>query len=322
MESRDDGLGINGDRPSSYDSKSSRPASSRECEPVFFDLMKRLRLARTARFWGRVAAGESLTTWLHEPAVRRYVNECVTGDPNVWTLDGLSPRLGSLGHAISLGCGDGVLDRYLRKSGICESLTGIDISPRSLEVAHRQATELGLTRMEYVRGDLDRLVLAEASCDGALFQQSLHHVSNLEGCLDTVLAALRPGGLVYMDEYIGPSQSEWNLELLREADEVYRKLPRVLRRRRRLQLPVDGKDPSEAIRSSEIVREVARRFSIELRRDYGGTFLSVIYPHLDFSNSAETDREAVLGQLIEDERSAISRGAPSFYTVIIARKSA
>ena len=284
--------------------------------------MKRLRLAKTARFWGRFAEGKALTTWLHEPAVRRYVNECVTGDPNVWPLDGLSARLGSLDHAISLGCGDGALDRYFRESGICASLTGIDVSPRSLEVARRKAKEQGLTRMEYVRGDLDRLTLAEQSCDGALFQQSLHHVSNLESCLDAVRTALRSGGLVYMDEYIGPSQSEWKRDLLRDADEVYRKLPRAVRRRRHLQLPVDGNDPSEAIRSSEIVREVSRRFPIELRRNYGGTFLSVIYPHLDFSGSAQAAREDVLGQVIEAEKSAVAGGSLSFYAVIIARKLA
>lgn len=289
---------------------------------MFDALTKHLRLAKTARFWGRVAAGESLTTWLHEPVVRRYVNERVTGDPNVWPLDGLSTRLGELGHAISLGCGDGTLDRYLRGSGICASLTGIDISPRSLEVAKNQATQQGLTDVEYVLGDLDRLVLAEASCDGALFQQSLHHVLNLEGCLDAVRVALRPGGLVYLDEYIGPSQSEWKRDLLREADEVYRKLPKSVRRRRHLQLPVDGKDPSEAIRSSEIVRELSERFDIELQRDYGGTFLSVIYPHLDFSSAAEAEREDVLGHLIDAERLAISMGARSFYTVIIARRLA
>ncbi len=197
-------------------------------------MMKRLRLAKTARFWGRFSEGEPLTTWLHEPAVRRYVNESVTGDPNLWLLEGLSPGLGSMDHAVSLGRGNGTLDRHLREGGICASLTGIDIASRSLEVARRRASERGLTRMRYVLGDLNRLTLEKGSCDGAFFQQSLLHVSNLESCLDVVRAALRPGGLVYMDEYIGPSQMEWRRDLLRDADEVYRKLPAGARRRRRL----------------------------------------------------------------------------------------
>jgi SAM-dependent methyltransferase len=250
------------------------------------------------------------------------VNECVTGDPNVWPIDALAPRFGPLAHVITLGCGDGVLDRQLRERRICESLTGIDISQASLAIARRHAEEQGLTNFEYVRGDLDRLVLEKNSCDAVVFHQSLHHVADLEGCLDTVRNALRPGGLVYLDEYIGPSQSEWNRDLLRDADEVYRELPDGVRRRRRLQLPVDGKDPSEAIRSSEIVREVTSRFEIELRRDYGGTYLSVIYPHLDFSRSDDRERVDILARLIRSERLAISNGAPPFYTVIMARKAA
>lgn len=287
-----------------------------------FDVLRRFRQAKTARFWGRIAAGDPLITWLHEPVVRRYVNECITGDPNVWPIDGLAPRFGPLGHVVTLGCGDGVLDRQLRERGICESLTGVDISERSLEVARREAGKQGITNLEYVRGDMDRLVIEESSCDAVVFQQSLHHVADLEGCLDTVLGALRPGGFVYLDEYIGPSQSEWRRALLHDADEVYRKLSRRVRRRRRLQLPVDRRDPSEAIRSSEIVRELSSRFEIEVRRDYGGTYLSVIYPHLDFSRSSEAEREDVLIGLIDLERSAIAAGSPSFCSVMIARKTA
>jgi SAM-dependent methyltransferase len=289
---------------------------------VTLEILRRLRLARTARFWGRVASGDELVPWLQDPAVRRYVNTYITGDPNVWPIDGLEPEFGSLSHAISLGSGDGVLDRHMVERGICKSLTGFDISSRSLEIARRRAAEQGLENILYIRADLNELALDENSCDGALFQQSLHHVERLEACLDAVRAALRPNGLVYLDEYIGPSQSEWNRELLKEADEVYRKLPARLRKRGRLQIPVDGKDPSEAIRASEIVREISARFQIELRRDYGGTFLSVIYPHLDFSRCGDAEREDTMNQLIELERAAIAGGAPAFFTLILARKAA
>lgn len=285
-------------------------------------MIERLRLARTARFWGRVAAGDRLVTWLCEPAVRRYVNACVTGDPNVWPIDGLASRLGHPGHAISLGCGDGMLDRQLRERGICDSLEGVDISSKSLQVARLRAEEQGLTGMEYALGDLNRLALEPGSCDLAVFQQSLHHVADLEGCLGEVRKALRARGLVYLDEYVGPSRSEWSRCLLRKADEIFQALPRSIRRRRRLQLPVDRGDPSEAIRSSEIVREISARFEVELRRDYGGTFLSVIFPHLDLDALAASQREEVLELLIEAERRAVSEGAPAYYTVIMARKTA
>lgn len=280
-----------------------------------------LRRAATARFWGRVATGDPLITWLHEPAVRRYVNECISGDPNVWPLDALGPSLGAGRSGISFGCGDGALERWLRRSGLCESVTALDISERSLEVARQSARAEGIDGITYTRGDFNALRLEERAYDVAFFQQSLHHVENLEGTLDAVARCLTPRGLLYLDEYVGPSRSEWNRVLLEEADAVYRTLPKSVRRRRRLALPVDRLgDPSEAIRSSEILDEVSRRFEIEVRRDYGGTFLSVIYPHLDLSGMREEDRSSVLESIIAAERSAVAHGAPAYYTVIVARR--
>ena len=126
---------------------------------------------------------------------------------------------------------------------------------------------------------------------------------------------------MFLDEYVGPSQSEWNVERLAAAEAVYLSLPARVRRRRRLQIPVDGKDPSEGVRASEILPLLARRFTITLRRDYGGTFLAVIHPHLDFSESTDAEREEILERIIEAERAAIRGGAPSYYTVAIARKA-
>lgn len=286
---------------------------------TIFGGIRRARAA-TARFWGSVAAGDPLITWLHEPTVRRYVNACVSGDPDVWPLDALAPMLGTHAAGVSFGCGDGTLERWLRRRDICRTMTALDISERSLDVARQRAREEGIDEILYRTGDFNALEIPEGAYGAAFFQQSLHHVENLEGTLEAVARCLTPRGLLYLDEYVGPSRSEWNRALLEDADAVYRALPRSVRRRRRLALPVDRRgDPSEAIRSSEILAEVASRFDIEVRRDYGGTFLSVIYPHLDFSGTNDPERAAILESIVAAERSAIARGAPAYYTVIVAR---
>ena len=110
-------------------------------------LRDRLRNAKTARFWGRVAAGEPLLTWLHEPEVRKYVNELVSGSPHVWPFDAISPLLGTSEHGVSLGCGDGTLDRQIVTRGLCRALVGIDISPLSLDVARSRAADEGLSSL-------------------------------------------------------------------------------------------------------------------------------------------------------------------------------
>src|SRR6185503_5240411 len=139
-----------------------------------------------------------------------------------------------------------------------------------------------------------------------------------DSCLSATAAALRPGALVYFDEYVGPSRAEWSTAQVREAAELFLRLPAGVRRSRRLELPVDWRDPTEAVRSSGILAAVARHFRILERRDYGGNFLSVIHPHLRLGHLGPGERAALLQSLIEAEREHLAEGHGSYYTVLIA----
>lgn len=279
-----------------------------------------LKTALARGFWNRGHRHGGVPTWMHEPAVRAAINERVTGSPDVWPIDWLRTRLDGrvFERAASLGCGTGALERDLLSKGICRSLVGFDLSPQALDIARRLAGEAGLSGVRYEVADLNRLVLPEGGYDAAFFHQSLHHVEDLDHCLSQVARALPPGGLVYFDEYVGPSRDDWNRELLAEAETVYATLPRTLRRRRHLQLPVDWRDPSEAVRSARIVDAIARHLRIEEKRDYGGNLLSVIHPHLRWDGAPAEDRRAVLTELIAAERRLLEAGAKSFYSVIVA----
>lgn len=302
--------------------------------------MKRLRALVGEWFWGRAFASGLPRTWMAEPAVRRYINESVTGSPDVWPmawLQGLAEAK-NLRRCVVLGCGDGPLERDLVRKGLGREVLGIDLSRGAIERAEALAREEGLEGIAYLRADLNRLALDRASFDGAFFHQALHHVESLEDCLGAVRDALVDGGLFYVDEYVGPSRSEWRSErrsalrsdrrsgLLAEADELFRSLPAEIRRRKHLQVPVDWRDPTEAIRSSEILPVVRSLFEVVEERPYGGNFLSVIHPHLRLESSdilGEDDRrEAVLRRIIEAERQHLERGAPSYYTVLVCRKPA
>jgi SAM-dependent methyltransferase len=289
-------------------------------------LLGRWRPHAIGRYWSRAFAAGGVETWLAEPAVRRYVNAAVSGSPDRWPMEWLaSLHPGGFARAVSLGCGDGALERDLRRKSLCRRVLGIDLSIGALALAAARSRAPGAEGVEGVEGiayvcqDLNSLALPPRAFDAAFFHQALHHVEELESCLAEVAASLRPGGMLYLDEYVGPSRSEWRRSLLDAAEAVYQGLPRAVRRRRRLALPVDWRDPSEAVRSSDILAAVAARFAIELRRDYGGTFLAVIYPHLDLSRCSPTERAATLAAIIDAERSHLQDGGPSYYTVVIAR---
>ena len=278
----------------------------------------------TTRFWSRAALEGGIVTWMHEPTVRAYINRGVTGDANTWPMEWFERAYASspFERGLSIGCGDGALERDVRRKNICRRVTGIDISPESLRLASEKAAKEGLEGIDYAIGDFNDLRLEPESFDIVFFHQALHHVRELEDCLDEIHRCLRPGGLFYLDEYVGPSRHEWKKSMLGRAERAYAKLPGPVRRRPHLQLPVDWRDPSEAIRSSEIVPALEARFDLVEKRDYGGNLLAVVYPHLTFEPADRETVDRVLSTLIAEEEALLSEGAPSFNTVIVARKRA
>lgn len=278
-------------------------------------MLTKIRSYLGGRFWGRAFDHGGLRTWMSEEAVRRYINQSVTGSPDVWPIEWLQTRVPSpFASAVSLGCGEGVLERDLVSKGLCASILGIDISDAALKLAEARA----LPGIRYQQADLNALELPVAAFDAAFFHQSLHHVEDLDRCLSVTAAALRPGGLIYFDEYVGPSRGEWSAPHIREASELFTQLPAPVKRSRRLKLPIDWRDPTEAVRSSEILAAVSRHFRVIERRDYGGNFLSVIHPHLRLDHLEAGERAALLRSIIEAERQHLAAGHGSYYTVLIA----
>ncbi len=289
--------------------------------PIGNDAATGVALTQPERFWTDAFAHGGITTWMSESVCREYINECVTGSPHEWPMEWFSRVYGarSFARGLSLGCGDGALERDVRRKGICDHIVGIDLSQGALDIASARAAEEGLDGIEYLRGDFNALELPLGFYDIVFFHQAMHHVENLESCTEAVFRALKPGGVFYFDEYVGPSRLEWSHQLLEEANRALLGVPEMARRGDRLDLPIVHDDPSEAIRSSEIVPVVQRWFAITERRDYGGNLLSLVHPWVDWSLLDGSSRAEVLRTLVDDEQRLLAAGAGSFYTVIVAR---
>lgn len=283
-------------------------------------MFEALRTRLGGWFWSRTARAGGIPTWMGERVVRERINRRISGDPGVWPTDWLLEHTGRVERGLSLGCGAGALERDLVRKGICRTVTGVDASRGSIEIARRAAADEGLDHsLEYTVGDLNRMTVEPSSFEAAFFHQSLHHVERLGHCLRQVARSLAEGGYLYLDEYVGPSRNGWNRDELADAAAVWETLPVELRRRRRLAYPIDRRDPTEAIRSAEIVGALEEHFEIVERRDYGGNLLAVIHPHLSFDMVEEAEREVLLEALLDIEDELLARGVASYYTVILAR---
>jgi SAM-dependent methyltransferase len=268
-------------------------------------------------YWDDVTRHTDTTDiWMGHPAVRAAINRRVSGNPDEWPIAALAKVLADrlpLESALSIGCGTGGLERSLAETGIARKITGIDMSEPALNEARRLGPGI-----EYHAADA-RSFLRGKSFDAIFFHQSLHHFDDLDDLMSRVAESLRPNGILYIDEYVGPSRDEWPWWRLALPNLAYRRLPGGTRRAKIVRAPINHEDPTEAIRSSQIVDAVRRRFDVVHRRDYGGNLLALLYPNMN--RTSKRFNEAV-EQLIEAEDRMLARGAKSFYTVIVAVKGA
>jgi len=274
--------------------------------------------AEIRQFWDRESETPSNIIWMADPRVREYINERISGSPYVWPMDWFIPKLAGrrFQRGLSIGCGTGPFERDLITRNLCDAVDAFDGSSVSIATARRLASEAGVgDRIHYYVGDFNAPRLPRRTYDLVVFHQSLHHVAKLERLLRAVLRSMRPDGLLYLDEYVGPSRFDWNDQLIAPHRAwFYRHIPPAARLHGPLTLPVHPDDPSEALRSDEIFRQISRGFRILDRRDYGGTLISVIFPMVKWDHLPDS----VIPELIEAERQMIQAGASSYYAVAIA----
>ncbi|HVG23652.1 MAG TPA: class I SAM-dependent methyltransferase [Thermoanaerobaculia bacterium] len=271
--------------------------------------------AQAARYWDREVVAQEYQSWMTHPRVRWAINSAVAGSPQAWPLDWFGAWLQgrTFGRGLSIGCGSGGLERDLLRRGLVDEIDAFDGSPESLRIAREEAAKSGVAeRVHYTEGDFNEPRLPRAAYDAVFAHQSLHHVRKLEKLFRAVLGALTPDGIFYLDEYVGPSREQWNATSFAAHRALYDMIPEGQRRVSVLPLPIEVEDPSEAIRSDEILRELQVGFEIVERRDYGGNVLAPIFPYVDQS-------DALVDMLITAEQELLSAGQPSFYTVAIAR---
>ncbi len=273
------------------------------------------------KYWTQAFARGGITTWMSEESCRRAANKMVTGSGDEWPMEWFGRMYAGspFDRGLSLGCGDGALERDVRKKGICHEIDGVDLSEGALRIAAEEAANEGLDGISYQRGDFNRLNLPQDRYDVVFFHQAMHHVANLEHCVRQIQKALKSEGLFYLDEYVGPSRTEWHDDLLADANAYLRSIPKKFRRSESVTFPIEEEDPSEAVRSSEIVPLVRLHFDVIEHRDYGGNLLALIHPLVRWDVIDDATRAQLLDDLISGEQALLDGGASSFYTVIVAR---
>jgi ArsR family transcriptional regulator len=93
-----------------------------------------------------------------------------------------------------LGAGEGAVSQLLARRA--RRVIAVDNSEKMVEFGSNLARSHGVENLEYRLGDLERLPIADAEVDVALFSQSLHHAPHPAAALAEACRILKPGGRV------------------------------------------------------------------------------------------------------------------------------
>lgn len=280
-----------------------------------------------ASFWDRQAQSPADTMyWAEYPVVRNYVNNCATDAWWAYPAHGFKAGWAyePLRRGLSIGCGTGSLEKAIRWLRICEEVDAYDISPESIRVAEENAQRDQIDRVRYRVGDCESLEYPPAHYDAVFFNGSLHHIFDPDRLLERLEGTLSEGGLVYVDEYVGPSRDEWREEHLLHARRVWDTLPDSVKGPDPISIPFDGSDPSEMIRSSRILPALHARFEILWERPYWGNLLYPILCRVRHEEMKKSEYEPLLRDLIAEEQSLTRDGAfrnPLFVWVVARKRS-
>lgn len=270
-------------------------------------------VAAATAFWDREIAEPTHVSWMNDPRVRQAINDVFGGGvplPGEWFLAQLGGR--TFDRGLSIGCGGGSVERMATSLGLCKRIDAFDGSVQSLRVAHTLAASAGYSdRIRYFAADFNRPALPRNTYDIVFCNQSLHHVAELEILFRALVRAMTSHGVLYLDEYIGPSRTEWNDHRIAPHRSVFSGLPPHVRKTDFVALPIQADDPSEAIRSSEIVAQMKIGFRMKAK-GYGGNLLSVIYPLIEWTRAPED----LLPRLIQRDHEMAKDG--SYHVVAIA----
>ena len=311
--------------------------------PALMHLAKALRRRLSPTFRGlasdhwdaRVDQVESATPqgWLDVDLVEvEYIRPRISGDPAVPYLHHFLrthvPQA-PVDRLLSLGCGGGNLERDLIALGAARQIDASDVSAGSIELAQRLAVEQGLDdRITYAVADLNHDTLPESCYDLVVIKHALHHLENLEHVYQQIRLSLRPGGLFMFNEFVGPTRFQWTDLQLAHMNRLLADLPKALRNslpvvkiRRPLVSDMIALDPSESVRSAELLPLLEADFEILELKSYGGTLLHILLSYLLPAMDLEkTEHIELLRSLMAEEGRLLDAGEiPSDFAYVVAR---
>jgi|GEM_PF-1861865 len=256
---------------------------------------------------------------IDHPRIRQRLYDDHLGglDPFSW----VRPRLPNpLHRALEIGCGSGDLAIDMVRQGWCPAIDAFDVAEGAIAQGQARARALGLDGANLYVADGNTEVLRPGTYDLVYASHALHHIEDLEHLFAQAAAALRPGGMLFASDYIGPSRMQYSDAHLALMNDMLARLPpekrldafhgfqeKLLIGRVPVQAFLDN-DPSEAPRSADIIPVMRRHFDVEVVPFGMVLSYEVLLGIIRNFDPADAEDNALLDHLMELDRAAERSG--------------
>jgi 2-polyprenyl-3-methyl-5-hydroxy-6-metoxy-1,4-benzoquinol methylase len=301
--------------------------------------MSRGTVEEAAEHWDRNYAkvAAPIRDWFESDYVKRnYVNAAVSGNPDCDWLSYAAETYMRAMHPkrlLDIGCGRGEVSITLTNALIVDESLGVDVSAEGIAGAAALSAQYGTQdKTAFQCADVCDLDFPEGHFEAIIINMALHHMLDLEQIMRKIRAWKTPSAPVVLHEYIGPNRFQWSDAALRAGTAMLESMPPELRVHgvtgavvERLERPPYAAmlfgDPSEALRSADIVDVVGCYFELVERKDFGGTVLQPILADIVHNFDPENPgHSAILDGLFETERDLLRAGTlPSNFALMIYR---
>lgn len=289
-------------------------------------------IQRTAEYWDRwhLTTEHHRAEWTCHPFVLERLHRDILGanSPEEWFINTYIKGR-RLSRAMGVGVGTGGMEIRMLAHGAVEQFDLYEISQASLDRAREDARILNVEhRARYICEDFTRVSLEPNSYDLVTFSASLHHMDPLDRTLEAVFAALKPGGMLFAFEYVGPNRFNYPKEHTVIAERLYDVLDPSLKRWPSIPLTwpkpeeVIAADPTEAAHSEEIPATLRRIFPrLDVKHTYG-SLCFILFWGLNPDAIYETEKGRDLIRLVLELETALveSGRLPSYFDCMVAFK--
>jgi SAM-dependent methyltransferase len=268
--------------------------------------------------------------------IAHYQFEVISGDRNkdipTYVLELVKENCGdsNLSCAI-LGCQE-ILgpEKVLMESGLFSEIHIYDYSKNLIEKQRELTKNLGIKGIEFHTVDLNDHEFESNQFDLVFGWGTVHHISNLDHLYSQIKKSLKPNGLFVMREYAEPNR----IQLTKKQMDIVNSLLAVIPKKYRIS--PDGKlikcqkiskekyviatDPSESIRSEDVIPRLLHHFKNAEVKLTGGTILQPLLANIAGNFEADDEGKEILLSLIAIEKALISsKIIPSDFIFSIAK---